>query len=119
MRFHRKRNVKHKSTILRTILSKPTNKAALKFVSNLHAYTRCLEYVLNVGIRLKMGFQSWRIPKIRKEQAKEKEKEIQNELRKKMGIIVNMVKQGFGLTNDGNTARRFFADPHCCGVHKF
>jgi hypothetical protein len=28
-----------------------------------------------------------------------------------LGLMVDFVKQGFGTTNDGNTARRFFGDP--------
>lgn len=28
-----------------------------------------------------------------------------------MGLLVDVVKQGAGNTNDGNTARRFFANP--------
>lgn len=40
--------------------------------------------------------------------AKEKER-IQTEL-KKLGILVDAPKQGYGCTNDGNTARTFFAN---------
>lgn len=28
----------------------------------------------------------------------------------RLGLLVDVVKQGHGTTNDGNTARRFFAD---------
>lgn len=28
-----------------------------------------------------------------------------------MGLLVDMPKCGFGTTNDGNTARRFFENP--------
>ncbi|KAL4714954.1 hypothetical protein ACJJTC_003105 [Scirpophaga incertulas] len=28
-----------------------------------------------------------------------------------MGILIDIVKQGSGTTNDGNTARRFFSNP--------
>lgn len=40
-----------------------------------------------------------------------KKAEIQKLFREKMGLIVDVVKQGSGTSNDGNTARRFFADP--------
>lgn len=33
---------------------------------------------------------------------------IQNSLREKIGILVDMVQQGTGSTDDGNTARGFF-----------
>jgi hypothetical protein len=36
---------------------------------------------------------------------------IQEDFRAKMGLIVDVVKQGSGTTNDGNTARKFFEDP--------
>lgn len=29
-----------------------------------------------------------------------------------MGLLIDVVKQGHGSTNDGNTARRFFASPN-------
>ncbi|KAK2575231.1 hypothetical protein KPH14_000804 [Odynerus spinipes] len=40
-----------------------------------------------------------------------KKKQVQDNLRKELGLIVDIVKQGKGTTNDGNSARRFFADP--------
>lgn len=39
---------------------------------------------------------------------KKSKTQIQNELRKKLGILVDVTKQGCGSTNDGNTARIFF-----------
>eukprot|EP00733_Pompholyxophrys_punicea_P000751 Pompholyxophrys_punicea_v1_NODE_263_length_2482_cov_7.692466.p1 type:complete len:116 gc:universal NODE_263_length_2482_cov_7.692466:681-334(-) len=94
-----------------SLLKKPINKNYLKHgISNLHSYIRCLEYVLNVSIRLKMGYLKWRIVKAKKEEVKEKKNEIRNSLRDILGIIVNMVKQEFGPTNDGNTCRRFFSN---------
>ena len=40
-----------------------------------------------------------------------RKKEIQNEFWKKLSIHVDKVKQGFGSSNDGNTARKFFTNP--------
>lgn len=31
-------------------------------------------------------------------------------LRSRMGLVIDALKQGSGTSNDGNTARRFFAD---------
>lgn len=39
-----------------------------------------------------------------------KKKEIQEEFRTRLGLIVDVPKAGFGNSNDGNTSRRFFAD---------
>lgn len=33
---------------------------------------------------------------------------IQDQFRSRMGLLVDVVKVGYGTTNDGNTARRFF-----------
>ncbi|EFN65439.1 hypothetical protein EAG_00428, partial [Camponotus floridanus] len=39
-----------------------------------------------------------------------RKKEIQNKFRSEMGLLVDMVLQGHGTTNDGNTARKFFSN---------
>lgn len=36
---------------------------------------------------------------------------IQKDLKSELSIIVDVVKQGYGTTNDGNTARSFFCKP--------
>ncbi|KAK4883557.1 hypothetical protein RN001_006876 [Aquatica leii] len=45
-----------------------------------------------------------------KQIVQQKKKEIQEEFRTKLGLIVDVLKAGFGNSNDGNTSRRFFAD---------
>ncbi|XP_046401579.1 uncharacterized protein LOC124167643 [Ischnura elegans] len=40
-----------------------------------------------------------------------RKKIVQNGFRSRMGLIVDLPKPGFGTTNDGNTARRYFANP--------
>lgn len=35
---------------------------------------------------------------------------MQQALKIKLGILVDIPKQGYGSTNDGNTARKFFAN---------
>lgn len=37
-----------------------------------------------------------------------RKKKVQEALRTELGIKVDVVKQGFGTTNTGNVARRFF-----------
>lgn len=46
-----------------------------------------------------------------KEFVKKRKLQIQDDFRKKLGLIVDVPKPGFGSTNDGNTSRRFFHDP--------
>lgn len=38
-------------------------------------------------------------------------KQVQSDLKSQLSITVDIVKQGYGTTNDGNTARRFFVHP--------
>lgn len=40
-----------------------------------------------------------------------KEKNIQEQFRRKLGLLIDVMKQGVGTSNDGNTARRFFENP--------
>ncbi|EFN73569.1 hypothetical protein EAG_09170, partial [Camponotus floridanus] len=40
-----------------------------------------------------------------------KKKQIQEGLKSQLSITVDVVKQRYGTTNDGNTARRFFLNP--------
>jgi hypothetical protein len=46
---------------------------------------------------------------------KKRKLEIQEEFRTKMGLLVDVPNPGCGNTNDGNTSRRFFADPELAG----
>lgn len=48
------------------------------------------------------------MPKLHKEKVEERKKPIQNKFRQQMRLLVDVPKQGFGTSNDGNTARRFF-----------
>lgn len=111
------------------ILTKPISQEALKYgLPILHANIRFLECVLNVSYRLKL--ESWRVSLMilldlvvsifryiftwsiqvprGNEDFKKAKGLIQEGLRKKLGILVDTPKQGFGSTNDGNTARVFF-----------
>lgn len=38
---------------------------------------------------------------------KSKKKNIQDAFKNRMGLLIDVVKQDHGSTNDGNTARRF------------
>jgi hypothetical protein len=37
-----------------------------------------------------------------------RKKQIQNDFKKKLGLLVDFPKPGFGSSNDGNTTRKFF-----------
>lgn len=74
-------------------------------LSTLHCKIRFMECLLNIAYNMdfkkntKRGFHAQRA---------ERKKQIQMALRKNLGIIVDIVKQGTGTTNTGNTARKFF-----------
>ncbi|XP_046384825.1 uncharacterized protein LOC124155152 [Ischnura elegans] len=80
-------------------------------LSILHCYIRFFECLLHISYRL--DIKMWKVKsadgsKIAMERRK---KIVQNGFRSRMGLIVDLPKPGFGTTNDGNTARRFFANP--------
>ncbi|CAH0563057.1 unnamed protein product [Brassicogethes aeneus] len=64
-------------------------------LSTLHAWIRFFECLLHIAYRL--HFKKWQI-------------KIQDKLRSELGLLVDVVLQGHGTTNDGNTARRFFSN---------
>lgn len=63
-------------------------------------------YILPIIDRLRSGQQPRKhISK------KKKQKRIQNAFYNKLGLRIDIVKQGFGSFNNGNTSRQFLADP--------
>ncbi|XP_031332193.1 uncharacterized protein LOC116162670 [Photinus pyralis] len=57
-----------------------------------------------------MDFKLWSARGLNKELKAAKKQLIQQKFKQQMGLLVDVVKQGFGTTNDGNTARRFFRE---------
>ena len=58
------------------------------------------EAVLHLGYKLPV--KKWQLKK-----ENVKKKEIQEEFRTRLGLIVDVPKTSFGNSNDGNTRRRF------------
>lgn len=77
-------------------------------LSTLHCKIRFMECLLNIAYHIDFKKNSCRGFK---EQKTLRKRRIQSELKKHIGIVVDVVKQGFGTTNTGNTARRFFNNP--------
>lgn len=93
---------------LSTIKQRPINTDTYSFdLSTLHVYIRFFECLLHISYRLEI--KQWQV---RGEQNEEKmalkKKNVIDQFRRRMGLLVDMPKQGFGNTNDGNTAHRFF-----------
>ncbi|XP_055903188.1 uncharacterized protein LOC129939232 [Eupeodes corollae] len=91
------------------LLLRPYNPSALQFgLSVLHCWIRSFECLLHIAYRLPI--QKWKICKEDKDIVAANKVQIQKKFRNQMGLIVDQPKPGFGNSNDGNTARRFFSN---------
>ncbi|KAK5648375.1 hypothetical protein RI129_003267 [Pyrocoelia pectoralis] len=77
-------------------------------LSVLHGWIRMFECLLHLAYKLPI--KKWQARGNDKEIVLENKTRIQKEFRKRCGLIVDQPKPGFGNSNDGNTARRFFKD---------
>uniref|UniRef100_A0A6P7GKW0 Uncharacterized protein LOC114338051 n=1 Tax=Diabrotica virgifera virgifera TaxID=50390 RepID=A0A6P7GKW0_DIAVI len=76
-------------------------------ISTLHAWIRFLECCLHISYRLEL--KKWQVrDDNEKKIMKERKNNIIKRLKEELSILVDIPKQGYGTTNDGNTARRFF-----------
>lgn len=65
-------------------------------------------FFLSAAYRL--DFKKWSCRGDDKEKLSLRKSAIQEAFKKECGLLIDIVKQGAGTTNDGNTARRFFRD---------
>ncbi|XP_030752406.1 uncharacterized protein LOC115879646 isoform X2 [Sitophilus oryzae] len=80
-------------------LPSQTNADVLKFgISPLHAKINSMEFLLRCSYKLAST----------KEEQETKKKIIQKQFKEKTGLNIGKPKPGFGISHDGNTARRFF-----------
>ena len=91
---------------------KPEN---LRFgLATLHAWIRLFEYLLKLAYRIGLaGEIPPKAPKQLKrvltaQHVKKRKTAIQSDFRRQQRLLVDLPKQNFGSTNDGNTARHFF-----------
>lgn len=75
-------------------------------ISSLHAWIKCFECLLHISYRLDL--KKWSVRKADKPAVDARKKYIQERFRREMGLLVDVPKPGFGTTNDGNSARKFF-----------
>ncbi|XP_071579320.1 uncharacterized protein [Temnothorax nylanderi] len=93
-----------------SLRSRSVNTAKFRFgLSVLHAHIRFFECLLHIAYRLDV--KTWKVSKTIKPLVNERKKKLQDAFREKMGLLVDIPKPGFGTSNDGNTARRFFKNP--------
>lgn len=96
---------------LSLIASKPTDPDLCRYgLSSLHIWIRMMECILHISYRLTI--QTWTVKGDTKCIMESRKKNIQDAFKNRMGLLIDIVKQGHGSTNDGNTARRFFANPN-------
>lgn len=77
-------------------------------ISSLHAYIRTMECLLNIAYRLDIC--EWQVRGNKNKEIVKKKKEDITKKFKEIGLLINKVKPGYGTSNDGNTARYFFAE---------
>lgn len=97
------------------MLVRPTNESNFKFgPSTLHMWIRCFECCLHISYKL--GGQKWQGRKDdHKADIMARRKRIQAEFKERLGLLADKPKPGYGITNDGNAARRFFESAAVCG----
>lgn len=79
-------------------------------LSVLHAWIRFFECVLHLGYKLPI--KQWQARgQENKVIVADTKKQIQERFKSEIGLTVDKPKPGFGSSNDGNTARRFFNNP--------
>lgn len=78
-------------------------------ISSLHGWIRMMECLLHISYNL--DFQKWSARTEEEKQMKlRKKKLVHDRFKEELGLNIDVVKQGVGTSNDGNTARRFFKD---------
>jgi hypothetical protein len=94
---------------LEILAQKSPNTEIYKYgISSLHAWIRFMECILHISYRLE--FKSWIAKGENSDKLNKKKQDVQEAFKNRNGLLIDVVKQGYGTTNDGNTARRFFAD---------
>lgn len=89
------------------ILTKNVDSNAYSYgLSSLHIWIRCMECILHIAYRLDL--KTWSVTGDGKAIMENRKKWIQDAFKSQTGLLIDIVKQGHGTTNDGNTARRFF-----------
>lgn len=96
---------------LNVIENKEIDEKALSFgLSPLHLLINTMECILHIAYRMKI--KKWMIKgNENKKIYNDEKKRIYTELKEELGLNVDRPAQGSGNTNNGNTARRFFANP--------
>lgn len=93
------------------MIARNANTESIKFgLSILHGWIRFFECLIHLSY--KIPIKKWQARSdIEKQIVADTKSRIQKEFRQLTGLIIDQPKPGFGNSNDGNTARRFFQNP--------
>lgn len=96
---------------LDSVKKRPVSVDLYKFgLSTLHARINTMECLLHIAYRLDL--KKWAVRGDNdKAVFQARKKVIQDRCKAELNLLIDIVKQGSGTTNDGNTARRFFEFP--------
>lgn len=84
-------------------------------LSSLHCWIRCFECLLHISYRI--NIKCWAVrDESHKRNVEQRKSEIQTAFRIRLGLLVDVVKQGKGTSNDVNTARKLFANPKLSAI---
>lgn len=102
---------KPKEMNLENVTEKIPNTEGYRFgLSPLHCKIKVFECLLHIAYRLPL--KVWQVREdTHKAIFEARVKGIKADFKSKMGLTVDQPKPGFGSTNDGNTARKFFSNP--------
>ncbi|XP_060801327.1 uncharacterized protein LOC106142803 [Amyelois transitella] len=91
------------------VFSRPVRDEVYQYgLSTLHMWIRSMECLLHISYN--MDFEMWCARGENKNLKKARKDFTQQQFKEQMGLLIDIVKQGFGTTNDGNTARKFFRE---------
>jgi len=92
------------------IVKRPVAEESLKFgLSPLHCRIRTMESLVHLADKLPIAKHTRsKLSADEKYLFDANKARIRKQLREELGLLIDVVKSGFGNTNDGNTARRFF-----------
>lgn len=77
-------------------------------ISSLHAWIKFFECIVHIAYKLPV--KTWRIDSRNTILVNENKIRIRRALKTNLGLLVDKIKPGYGTSNDGNTARRFFSN---------
>lgn len=94
------------------VIKRPRNKKNYEYgLSTLHANIGSLEYMLPVAYRLGLQREKRKCRICIKEEklmVRNRKTSMKTEIKKELGLLLDVPKVNSGNTNDGNSARRFF-----------